>query len=78
MLEKQVEVELVPQGTFSARIRAAGLGIRGFYTPTGYGTLVQGDKEVKEFDRPCILELPLEADAPEDAPQDDTPQGDKA
>ncbi len=62
MLAGQVEVTLVPQGTFSERIRAAGMGIRGFYTPTGYGTLVAEGKDVREFDRPCILELPLEAD----------------
>lgn len=62
MLAGEVDVTLVPQGTFSERIRAAGMGIRGFYTPTGYGTLVAEGKEVKEFDRPCILELPLHAD----------------
>lgn len=62
MFENQVEVELVPQGTFSERIRAAGLGIRAFYTPTGYGTLVAEGKEVKDFDRPCILETALHAD----------------
>lgn len=62
MMNKEVEVELVPQGTFSERIRAAGMGIRGFYTPTGYGTLVAEGKDVKVFDKPCILELPLHAD----------------
>lgn len=62
MLAKQVEVELVPQGTFSERIRAAGMGIRAFYTPTGYGTLIAEGKEVKMFDRPCILETALHAD----------------
>jgi 3-oxoacid CoA-transferase subunit A len=62
MLSGEVQVELVPQGTFSERIRAAGMGIRGFYTPTGYATLVAEGKETREFDRPCILELPLEAD----------------
>ena len=62
MLSKKVEVELVPQGTFSERIRAAGLGIRAFYTPTGYGTLVAEGKDVKVFDRPCILEKALHAD----------------
>lgn len=62
MLANEVAVELCPQGTFAERIRAAGLGIRGFYTPTGYGTVVAEGKEVKTFDRPCILELPLEAD----------------
>ncbi|MBT3585589.1 MAG: CoA transferase subunit A [Halobacteriovoraceae bacterium] len=62
ILAKEIEVELIPQGTFSERIRAAGLGIRGFYTPTGHGTLVAEGKEEKLFDRPCILELPLHAD----------------
>jgi 3-oxoacid CoA-transferase subunit A len=62
MLDKSIEVELVPQGTFSERIRAAGLGIRAFYTPTGYGTLIAEGKETKTFDRPCILEEALHAD----------------
>jgi 3-oxoacid CoA-transferase subunit A len=62
MLNKEVEVELVPQGTFSERIRAAGMGIRAFYTPTGYGTVIAEGKDVKEFDRPCILETALHAD----------------
>jgi 3-oxoacid CoA-transferase subunit A len=62
LLNKKIEVELVPQGTFSERIRAAGLGIRAFYTPTGYGTLVAEGKEEKTFDKPCILETALHAD----------------
>ena len=62
MLAGEVEVTLVPQGTFSERIRAAGMGIRGFYTPAGHGTLVAEGKEEREFDRPCILELPLKSD----------------
>lgn len=62
MLAGEVQVTLVPQGTFAERIRAAGMGIRGFYTPAGYGTVVAEGKEVKQFDRPCLLELPLEAD----------------
>jgi len=62
MLNKEIDVELVPQGTFSERIRAAGLGIRAFYTPTGYGTLIAEGKEEKMFDRPCILEEALHAD----------------
>lgn len=62
MMNNEIEVELVPQGTFSERIRAAGMGVRGFYTPTGYGTLIAEGKEVKMFDKPCILELPLHAD----------------
>ena len=62
MLNKEIEVELVPQGTFAERIRAAGMGIRGFYTPTGYGTVIADKKEIKVFDKPCVLELPLHAD----------------
>lgn len=62
LMDKSIEVELVPQGTFSERIRAAGMGVRAFYTPTGYGTLVAEGKEVKHFDRPCILETALHAD----------------
>jgi 3-oxoacid CoA-transferase subunit A len=62
MLNGDIDVELVPQGTFSERIRAAGLGIRAFYTPTGYGTIVAKGKDEKTFDRPCILEEALHAD----------------
>ncbi len=62
MMKKLIDVELVPQGTFSERIRAQGLGIRAFYTPTGHGTLIAEGKEIKEFDRPCILETALYAD----------------
>lgn len=62
LLAKEIEVELVPQGSFVEKIRAAGMGIRGFYTPTGYATSYANDKEVKIFDRPCILETPLQAD----------------
>ncbi len=62
LLKKQIEVELVPQGTLSERIRAAGMGIRAFYTPTGYGTLIAEGKEIKNFDLPCILEEALHAD----------------
>lgn len=62
MMTKQIDVELVPQGTFAERIRAAGMGIRAFYTPTGYKTSVADGKDVKMFDRPCILETALHAD----------------
>jgi 3-oxoacid CoA-transferase subunit A len=62
MLSGEVQVTLVPQGTFAERIRAAGMGIRGFYTPTGFGTVIAEGKETRQFDRPCILELPLHAD----------------
>jgi 3-oxoacid CoA-transferase subunit A len=62
-LQKEIEVELVPQGTFSERMRAAGAGIPAFFTPTGYGTLVAEGKETREFDgRPYVLERALSAD----------------
>jgi 3-oxoacid CoA-transferase subunit A len=63
VLKGQVELQLVPQGTFSERIRAAGAGIPAFYTPTGVGTVVGEGKEVREFDgRPYLLERALHAD----------------
>ena len=62
-LSKELEVELVPQGTFAERIRAGGAGIAGFFTPTGYGTLVSEGKETRVIDgRPYVLESPLKAD----------------
>tara|TARA_Y100000589_G_C27089619_1_gene603312 strand:- start:228 stop:938 length:711 start_codon:yes stop_codon:yes gene_type:complete len=62
MLSGEVDVELVPQGTFAERIRAAGMGIRAFFTPTGYGTVVAEGKEIKTFDKPCVLEEALHSD----------------
>lgn len=62
-LQNEIEVELVPQGTFSERIRAAGAGIAAFYTPTAYGTLVAEGKETKEFDgKHYVMERALPAD----------------
>ena len=62
-LQKEIEVELVPQGTFSERIRAGGAGIGGFFTPTGVGTIVAEGKETREMSgRHYVLELPLHAD----------------
>ena len=62
-LQKEIEVELVPQGTFSERMRAAGAGIGGFFTPTGAGTLIAEGKESRVIDgRTYILEAPLSAD----------------
>ncbi len=62
MMAGEINVQLVPQGTFCERIRAAGLGIRAFYTPTGAGTIIAEGKEVRMFDKPCVMELPLHAD----------------
>jgi 3-oxoacid CoA-transferase subunit A len=62
-LTGELEVELVPQGTFAERIRAGGAGIGGFFTPTGYGTLIAEHKETRTIDgMPYVLEKPLTAD----------------
>jgi 3-oxoacid CoA-transferase subunit A len=59
----EIKYTLVPQGTFAERIRAAGAGIGGFFTPTGYGTMVGEGKETRVIDgRNYILEAPLHAD----------------
>lgn len=63
LLSKELEVELVPQGTLAERIRAGGSGIPAFYTRTGYGTDVAIGKEVKVFDsKEYIMERALKAD----------------
>jgi 3-oxoacid CoA-transferase subunit A len=62
-LTGELDVELVPQGTFAERIRAGGAGIAGFFTPTGFGTLVSEGKETRVIDgTPYVLESPLKAD----------------
>ena len=59
----EIELELVPQGNLAERIRAAGAGIGGFFTPTGYGTELAKGKETREIDgRMYVLEAPLHAD----------------
>jgi 3-oxoacid CoA-transferase subunit A len=63
VLDGRVELELVPQGTLSERIRAGGAGIPAFFTPTGVGTIVAEGKEAREFDgRSYIMERALQAD----------------
>lgn len=62
-LSGELEVELVPQGTFAERIRAAGAGIGGFFTPTGCGTIVAEGKETRTIDGThYVFEMPLRAD----------------
>ena len=62
-LSGELAVELVPQGTFAERIRAGGAGIGGFFTPTGFGTIVADAKETRVIDGvPHVLEQPLKAD----------------
>ena len=59
----EIELELVPQGNLAERIRAAGAGIGGFFTPTGYGTELAKGKETREIDgRMYVFETPLHAD----------------
>ncbi|MBS1176623.1 MAG: 3-oxoadipate CoA-transferase [Proteobacteria bacterium] len=59
----KIELELVPQGNLAERIRAAGAGIGGFFTPTGYGTELAKGKETREIDgRMYVLESPIHAD----------------
>jgi 3-oxoadipate CoA-transferase alpha subunit len=59
----EIELELVPQGNLAERIRAAGAGIGGFFTPTGYGTLLAEGKETRLIDgRHYVLEAPIHAD----------------
>jgi 3-oxoacid CoA-transferase subunit A len=63
VLDGRVQLDLVPQGTFSERIRAGGAGIAAFFTPTGFGTVVAEGKETREFDgRMYVMERSLQAD----------------
>ncbi len=59
----EIELELVPQGTLSERMRAAGAGLGGFFTPTGADSLLAEGKEVRVLDgRRQVFERPLPAD----------------
>lgn len=61
--EGRLKYELIPQGTLAERIRAAGSGLGGFYTPTGVGTMVEKGKEKKIINgKEYLLEYPLFAD----------------
>ncbi len=63
LLSGELEVDLVPQGTLSERIRATGAGIPAFFTPAGYGTEVQEGKEVREFNgRMYVMEESFNSD----------------
>lgn len=63
MLDRRLEVELVPQGTLAERIRAGGFGLGGILTPTGVGTLVAEGKRTLEVDgTQYLLETALKAD----------------
>lgn len=62
-LKGELQLELIPQGTFAERIRAGGAGIGGFYTPTGFGTITANGKETRNWnDKDYVLEFPLRAE----------------
>ena len=62
LLQGELEVDLIPQGTLATRIQMAGMGIPAFYTPAGYGTEIAEGKEVKEFNgKMHLLENALHA-----------------
>jgi len=59
----KIELELTPQGNLAERIRAAGAGIGGFFSPTGYGTQLAEGKETRLINgRHYVLESPIHAD----------------
>jgi len=59
----KIELEVVPQGNLAERIRAAGAGIGAFYCPTGYGTLLAGNRETRRINgRDFVLEYPIQGD----------------
>src|SRR5580693_8665566 len=63
VLTGRIDLELIPQGTLAERIRAGGAGIPGFYTPTGFGTIVAEGKETREFNgRQYVLERGIRGD----------------
>ena len=63
LLNGELEVDLVPQGTLATRIQMAGMGIPAFYTPAGYGTEIANNKELREFNNKMhLMEYALHAD----------------
>lgn len=63
LLDGELQVELIPQGTLAERIRAGGAGIPAFYTPTGVGTKIAEGKETREFNgQPYVLENAITGD----------------
>jgi len=63
VLSGELELELVPQGTFAERVRAGGAGIPAFFTPTGYGTIIADGKQTCDFNgKPYVMEQALRAE----------------
>jgi len=62
LLQGELEVDLIPQGTLATRIQMAAMGIPAFYTPAGYGTEIAAGKEVREFNgKKYLMEHALHA-----------------
>jgi 3-oxoacid CoA-transferase subunit A len=63
LLNGELEVDLIPQGTLATRIQMAGMGIPAFFTPAGYGTEIAEGKEVREFNgKKYLMEHALQAE----------------
>ena len=63
LLQGELEVDLIPQGTLATRIQMAGMGIPAFYTPAGVGTEIGKGKEIRSFNgKEHLMELALHAD----------------
>jgi 3-oxoacid CoA-transferase subunit A len=63
LLNGELEVDLIPQGTLATRLQMAAMGIPAFFTPAGYGTEVATGKETRDFDgKPHLMEYALHAD----------------
>lgn len=63
LLNGELEVDLIPQGTLATRIQMAGMGIPAFYTPAGYGTEIAEGKETRNFNnKNYLMEYALHAD----------------
>lgn len=63
LLQGELEVDLIPQGTLATRIQMAGMGIPAFFTPAGFGTEIAEGKEVREFNgKMHLMEMALTAD----------------
>lgn len=62
LLQGELEVDLIPQGTLATRIQMAAMGIPAFFTPAGYGTEIAAGKEVREFNgKKYLMEHALHA-----------------
>ncbi|MEP7279748.1 MAG: CoA transferase subunit A [Bacteroidota bacterium] len=62
LLEGELEVDLIPQGTLVTRIQMAAMGIPAFFTPAGYGTEIAEGKEIRAFnDKQYLMEYALHA-----------------